>query len=164
MEKIMGFEKDKPTLVLLCGLPGAGKTTMAKRLAEEMPAVRFCPDEWMEDHGISLWEAAVREYLEWDLFWEMTQELLKDGQNVVLEYGFWGKSEREQMRLGARVLGVNVELHYLDVPVDVLKRRLKSRGMEADEVILEKIEDYAQQFEAPDESELRLYNNHETAE
>ncbi|WP_460532347.1 AAA family ATPase [Flindersiella endophytica] len=32
---------------LLCGLVGAGKTTCARRLAADLPAVRFSPDEWM---------------------------------------------------------------------------------------------------------------------
>ncbi|SCE02364.1 hypothetical protein GA0115246_109559, partial [Streptomyces sp. SolWspMP-sol7th] len=34
-------------LFLLVGLPGAGKTTRARRLAEEHGALRLTPDEWM---------------------------------------------------------------------------------------------------------------------
>ena len=36
-----------PTLYLLCGLPGSGKTTLARKLEREAPALRLCPDEWM---------------------------------------------------------------------------------------------------------------------
>lgn len=36
------------TLVLVCGLPGSGKTTLAKQLEEERNAVRMCPDDWIE--------------------------------------------------------------------------------------------------------------------
>ena len=37
---------EKPTLYLMVGLPGSGKTTRAKELEQEARAVRFTPDEW----------------------------------------------------------------------------------------------------------------------
>lgn len=36
-----------PRLILTCGLPGAGKTTLAKQLAAERAAVRLTKDEWL---------------------------------------------------------------------------------------------------------------------
>ena len=36
----------QPRLVLVCGLPASGKTTLARRLAESYGAVRLNPDEW----------------------------------------------------------------------------------------------------------------------
>ncbi|MEM6338151.1 MAG: AAA family ATPase [Bacteroidota bacterium] len=47
-----------PTLVIICGLPGAGKTTHARRLERELDAVRFGPDEWMEALGMDLYDEA----------------------------------------------------------------------------------------------------------
>ena len=38
---------ETPTLHLTVGLPGVGKTTLARRIAHEDNAVRFSPDEWM---------------------------------------------------------------------------------------------------------------------
>lgn len=157
----MSYKQSKPTLVLLCGLPGAGKTTLAKKLARDMPAVRFCPDDWMTQMGITLWDAKVRDKLEKECFWNMAQELLKLGQNVVLEYGFWARVEREQMRLGARKLGVRVELIHLNTPIEVLRQRLAVRGDEADTVILEKLDEYRGIFQAPDKAEFRLYDSHQ---
>ena len=36
-----------PTLFLMCGLPGTGKTTRARRLERERHALRLSPDEWI---------------------------------------------------------------------------------------------------------------------
>ena len=35
------------TLFLICGLPGAGKTTLARQLEATHAALRLCPDEWI---------------------------------------------------------------------------------------------------------------------
>jgi predicted kinase len=51
-------------LVLICGLPGAGKTTLAHRLADVMPAVRLSPDEWRSDLQLDLCDDALRERVE----------------------------------------------------------------------------------------------------
>jgi predicted kinase len=44
---------------------------------------------------------------------------------VIIEWGTWGKAERDALRLGARDIGVGVELHYLSVPVDTLFERIQ---------------------------------------
>ena len=36
-----------PRLIIVCGLPGSGKTTLAKALENRLRAVRFSPDDWM---------------------------------------------------------------------------------------------------------------------
>jgi adenylylsulfate kinase-like enzyme len=81
-------ERPEARLVLLCGLPGSGKTTLAKRLEHEIPAVRLCPDEWMADLGIDLFDERTRDRLE-TRFWDHARELLRLGQTVILEFGFW---------------------------------------------------------------------------
>ena len=151
----------QPRLILICGLPGSGKTTLAKQLAPEVPAVRLCPDEWKHDLGIDYYDEDGRVRLEARL-WRLAQELLGLGQSVVMENGFWAREERDGLRLGARSLGAAVELHYLEAPVDELWRRMAIRNEEARPgtapIARDDLERWAQQFEAPDVAELALFD------
>src|SRR4051794_34226009 len=149
-------------LILICGLPGSGKTTLAKELAPKVPAVRLSPDEWKHDLGIDYYDEQRRVQLETRL-WRLGQELLTLGQSVILENGFWAREERDELRLSARALGVAVELHYLEAPGDELWRRLELRNEEARPgtapIEREDLGRWAQQFEAPDTAELALFDD-----
>lgn len=71
----------------MCGLPGSGKSTAARQVADRISAARLCPDEWMARLGIDLFNEEIRERLE-QLFWDLAKELLRRGQSVILESGF----------------------------------------------------------------------------
>lgn len=42
--------------MVVSGLPGSGKTTLAKEVATATSAARMCPDDWMMSAGMDLWE------------------------------------------------------------------------------------------------------------
>ena len=150
-----------PRLVLVCGLPGAGKTTLARRLEAELPAVRLCPDEWLAALGIDLRDEATRERLEAQ-FWRLAQRLLALGQSVILESGFWLRSDRDEKRLGARALGAAVELRFLSAPLDELYHRLERRKAvpASGDVRITRadLELWATFFQSPDAAELALFD------
>ena len=148
-------------LVLLCGLPGAGKTTLALRLERELPALRLCPDDWMTALGHDLFDDAARDVVE-GLQWHLARRVLELGGTVILENGFWGRAEREERRAVARALGARVELRFLDAPLDELWRRIERRnrqpGWGAAPITRDQLEQWAPHFEPPDEAELALYD------
>lgn len=145
------------TLVIVCGLPGSGKTTHARRLEEEMPAVRFCPDEWMQALGISLHDEARRDDIE-QLQWTQAKRLLKLGVSVLIEWGTWGRNERDRLRQEARALGARVELHYLTAPTDVLYDRVQRRAMEEVPITREEVDAWAALIEVPGQDEMMLFD------
>jgi predicted kinase len=148
-------------LVLVCGLPGSGKTTVAERVAREIRAVRLCPDDWMRELAVDLFDQPARARIE-ALQWRVAQDLLAVGTNVVVEWGFWTRAERDTLRDGGRRLGAAVELRFLDEPVDVLWTRIEDRGREeawgSRAITREELDEWAEAFEAPDPEELRLYD------
>lgn len=149
-------------LIVICGLPGSGKTTLAKRLEREVEALRLCPDEWKEALGIDFYDAIFDRRLDRRL-WDLAQELLRRGVTVVLEAGFWARAERDEKLAGARAIGALVELHFLDVPLHELWRRLERRNAAGERGTVPiprvKLEQWAMQFEAPDAAELARFDS-----
>ena len=150
-----------PQLILLGGLPGSGKTSRGRRVAEEILAVRLCGDEWMARFGVDWLDEESRDRLE-QLFWDPAQDLLRHGQTVILESGFWLGSDRDEQRLGARALGAAVELHSLGAPIDELCRRLAARSAArisgSVPISREQLEHWSTFFEAPDRAGLDLFD------
>ena len=145
-------------LIILCGLPGAGKTTLAKSLEESLQAIRFSADEWMEALRLDLYDEETRGKIE-ALQWTLGKELLARGLIVIVEWGTWGRSERDQLRLEARALGAAVELHYLFAPVDVLFERIQRRGMEIPPIERAALARWAEAFQAPTPEEIALFDD-----
>jgi predicted kinase len=143
--------------VIVCGLPGSGKTTHAKGVERSLRAIRLCPDEWMSDLEIDLWDEKLRSRIE-GLQWKLARQILSLGHHVVIEWGTWARSERDALRLGARELDAAVELHFLDAPVDLLQERIRKRNSESPAITLENLVKWAEMFERPTEEELDLFD------
>lgn len=149
-----------PRLYLVCGLPGAGKTTRALELAASTGAVRLCPDEWIVALGISLVDYDFRFRLEPQML-RHAEELLRAGLGIVVEFGSWGRAEREAIRQIAVRTGVEAELHFMDAPLEELVRRVRQRGGPDAGVLVDKVLlEYSGRFERPTEDEAARFDRY----
>jgi predicted kinase len=151
------------SLILFCGLPGSGKTTLGKRLAHETGLLRLCTDDWMADLGLDL-NDEQQHARTWSTLWLHAWELLARGQSMIFEDGLWTARERQHIRIQAKRLGVRTELHCFEVPFDVLLGRLERRNLELPYgtacVTAEMMLTFNELFEVPPVAELELFDKY----
>src|SRR6476620_9470863 len=119
------------TVHLLAGLNGSGKSTHARLLEKECPAVRFSLDEWMlrlyqlsydEPSYPALAERCV------SLIWDIAQQVLVTGTDVVLDWNQWSRARRRSWRERTEAAGHRLVLHHLAVPLDTAIERTEQRA------------------------------------
>ena len=147
--------------MIVCGLPGAGKTTVARQLENQTQGFRCNPDEWLSLLGADLFDEAMRSRVE-ALQWEIAQRLLGHGLTVIVDWGTWARAERDQLRMAAQDIGAETELVYLAAPIEVRWHRIKDRLDRAAfgtvPLAFDTLRSYEALFQAPDEDEFRLFD------
>ncbi len=123
--------KAKPTVYLLCGFIGAGKTTFARKLEERTGAVRITKDEWL----IRLIgnDPTVDGYEDYDskicgLSRDVAFQLVEKGIDVIIDEGFWAKEQRALLRRRIEEIGAEEVLYYLDTPIETIRERVGRRS------------------------------------
>ncbi len=149
------------TLHLMVGLPFSGKTTLARKLEYECSALRLTPDEWqvpLFGQDAREPEHDARHSLIEAMLWNIASRALELGTNVILDFGFWAREEREDFRLRAKQLGASSEIHFLDVPEDELMKRLKERNSQPSQesfyISVEMMKPWIEFFQRPTLDEL----------
>ena len=155
-------------VIMTCGKICSGKTTYAQKLRAERKAVILSVDEIT----LALFPEGAGEML--DIYVERAEELLYckaleivgTGTNVILDWGFWTRAEREYARRFFGENGIHCELHYLNVSDELWRERIAKRN---DLIAEGKIsayyvdnglaEKFAGIFEEPDENEIDLIIN-----
>ena len=158
-----------PLLHMVCGGVGAGKTTYALKLADEIGGLRFSIDEWMT----GLFGPDSPEPPPWNWVVERVRrcetrivaqalDAARRGVPSVLDLSFLRRDDRRRLADRAKAANLGVALHFLDVPADERWRRVAARNAGKGEtfalVVPRPIFDFVEQmFERPRDDELALY-------
>lgn len=155
-------------LYVLIGRIGCGKTTYAHKLCEQETTVLLSHDELMLQVNTNCIgrEAHVKQAMSiTEYFMNLSKQLVSKGISVVLDYGFWTRKEREQVRCLAKELGVDYEIIYISIPEELRKHYVEKRNkkIKSDEKAYvmdkEKLERLDAFFEEPQEDEYDLLLN-----
>ena len=145
------------TLILMVGLPAAGKTTRAVELGAAHNALRLTPDHWMIPLFGDPMAGGRRWVFEGRLI-SVALQALRLGTGVVLDFGLWGRDERSALRWLARSAGAACRVVYLPVDKDVQLARIAHRQETAPHrtfpMTEADVDAWRRQFQVPDAAEL----------
>ncbi len=150
---------------LICGKICCGKTTYAQKLCDENNAVLLSVDEitlaLFGQHCGDKHDEYVERTEKYLL--HKSLELLSKNINVVLDWGFWTKAERQSVREFYKSRGIESEMHFVEISDETWKNRLNKRNMAvlAEETSAYFVDDalalkFASIFEVPGKNEIDI--------
>lgn len=160
--------KDKQSnAYVICGFIGSGKTTFARKLEKETGAVRITKDEWVikifgnkvtSDKNFAEYDKNITELAK-----NIAFKILKAGCDVIIDEGFWVKSQRDDIKKRITEVGAKPIMYYVECPVEKMRERVVSRSgsppVDSFEISGEMFDKYLKYWEPPtnDEDFLLAY-------
>jgi len=124
--------EDGPVLHLVCGKIAAGKSTLARRLADKPTTILIEEDRWLSalypDEITSIEDYVRCSRRLHGIMGDHVATLLLSGVSVVLDFPANTANIRRWMLGISRKAGVANHLHFLDAIDEVCKARLKLRN------------------------------------
>ncbi|HJY98503.1 MAG TPA: ATP-binding protein [Patescibacteria group bacterium] len=155
------MNKKQPIAYIICGFIGAGKTTFVRKLEKETGAVRITKDEWVikifgnkitSDENFEKYDKKVTELTKHIAF-----KILESGSDVIIDEGFWAKSQRNDIKKKISELGAKPILYYVECPVDKMRERVVARSKippeDSFEISGEMFDSYLKYWQPPEEDE-----------
>lgn len=152
----------KPTVYMMLGLPGSGKTTFSKKLQSKLGLVRFSLDEEYSKLGGDLhdknWDKQLAAKAG-ELIKSQTARLVCDNQSVILDLCPWVKSRRDEYRDFINTIGAECHVFYFDIEKEELLRRLHVRNKSGEDshiISPEMLDDFIEEFDSPVNEQIEI--------
>ena len=131
---------------LVCGSTGAGKTTYANELRQQLGALHLSIDDWM----VTLFAPDTPPQMSWPWIEERVLRcerqivatalaLARTGVPAILDLGLQQASQRRRVAERAAEAGVGVRLHFLDIDATERWRRVERRNEQKGETFRVKV-------------------------
>lgn len=122
----------KGKLFFFCGKMAAGKSTLARTIADRENAVLFVQDQWLDTLYPNM-IVNVASYIEYSgrinrVLAPYLVTLLSRGISVVIDFPGNTRNQRAWFRSIIDQSGADHELHFLDTPDAICKAQLKARS------------------------------------
>ncbi|MEX0298133.1 MAG: AAA family ATPase [Kordiimonas sp.] len=154
------MDKSEPHLHFFCGKIGAGKSTLASKIAGDSKAILINEDHWTS----TLWPGEITNLKDYGekstrlkkALWPMVSQVLQTGTCVVLDFPANTISQRRTLKTLIEMADVPHTLHLLDTSDEICKSRLRVRNASGDhqyEVTEEQFEQFSSFFEPPSSEE-----------
>ena len=146
--------------VFFCGLACSGKSTLARYLEDQLPAIRYSADEYMRGrHDLTIFDeeygALAREARKH--LWNQGLEELRSGSHVLFDWSLWSRKRRTEWSELAESAGHSYMIIFLDIPLATLRSRLDERNSNlptaAQHIPISELDRFAVVFERPDAGE-----------
>lgn len=151
---------------ILCGKICSGKSTYSQQLRKDKKAVILSVDDitltLLGQNGGDTLDVYVEKLEQY--FFQKSVEIVETGINVVLDWGFWTKSERDFAKQFYGSRGIEYEFHYISINDEEWYRRLEKRNKDVlekksdayyvDEGLAEKFKSI---FEIPGKDEIDVW-------
>ena len=151
----------QPIAYVISGFIGAGKTTFARKLEKETGAIRITKDEWVikifgnkitSDKNFEKYDKNITE-----LATDIAFKILRAGKDVIIDEGFWVKSQRDDIKKKILEVGAKPILYYVECPVEKMRERVVTRSKippeDSFEISGEMFVSYLKYWEPPEEDE-----------
>lgn len=113
-------------LIIICGLPGTGKTTLAKKIAAKIGGVLLRTDVVRKELATQKYTKKERQGVYKEMF-NRAKKLLKKDQNVILEATFAERKYRQEAKKIARNLKAGLKIVEVVCPQSLVKERMVKR-------------------------------------
>jgi predicted kinase len=113
----------KPILYLFVGIPGAGKTTVAKLIHEATGAVHLWADQERQAMFDKVSHTKQESHALYEHLNQRTANLLQAGQSVIFDTNFNYCKDRDYVRSLAEKHGASTQIIWMTTPVEVARER-----------------------------------------